>query len=288
MVRAPRGALTIGEGDAFMATESVPSGSTRETRGSFFDSHRWPLASILACVAFSVAAFTPRFFDYLSEGHWGQSATRAFEFAPVALETHALFGMPMIPLVLLQPLLGAALMGHATSATVGRAHRWQGRFLAFAAGLLSALGLYIAYTFALNSDSITSVVFMFLVALVVILFFAQAVWEARKRRIDRHLDALVFAMIFISVPATGRLIEAAMGAFGVENTRSLHLVPIGLGFQVELVDITILLVSAAPVVLWGVYAIPRRVGRAHPAKLGIAAAFFGLPFLAVAAQTLGR
>jgi hypothetical protein len=43
---------------------------------------------------------------------------------------------------------------------------------------------------------------MLLVALFVIVFFAQAVWAARKHRIERKLDALVFAMMFLSVPAT--------------------------------------------------------------------------------------
>jgi hypothetical protein len=153
---------------------------------------------------------------------------------------------------------------------------------------LSILGFYITYAFALHSDSVTSVVFMFLVALLVILFFAQAVYEARKNRIERHLDALVFAMFFLSLPATGRLIEAVMRAVGVENTRSRDLVSIGLGYQVELVDMTILMISAVPILLWGVYALPRRVFLAHPTKLWIAAGFFGLPFLAVAAQTITR
>ncbi|MGF1529486.1 MAG: hypothetical protein ACFCBW_22290 [Candidatus Competibacterales bacterium] len=256
--------------------------------GRFFASHRWPLAAILACVAFSVVAFTPRFMEYLSVGTWGQSATRAFEFAPRALEAHALLGMALIPLLFLQPLLGAALMGQAASATPRLAHRWHGWFLVLATGLLSAVGFYITYTFGVNSDSVTSLVFMFLVALFVILFFAQAVWEARKRQIERHLDALVFAMIFLSLPATGRLIEAIMGAVGVENTRSRDLVSIGLDLQVELVDITILTVSAVPLLLWGIYAIPRSILRVHPAKLWIATAFFGLPFLAVTAQTVTR
>jgi hypothetical protein len=271
-----------------MVVESATSVPESEKGGRFFASHRWPLATIFACVAFSVAAFTPRFIDYLSVGHWDQSVTPAFEYAPTALEAHALFGMAMIPLLLLQPFLGAVLMGKQAPATVRLAHRWHGRFVALAAGLLSAIGFYITYTFAINTDSVTSVIFMFLVALVVILFFAQAVWEARKGRIERHLDALVFAMIFLSVPATGRLIEAVMRAVGVENTRSLDLVSIGFGYQVELVDITILMISAVPIFLWGLYAIPRSVFRTHPAKFWTAAAFFGLPFLAVTAQTVTR
>ena len=271
-----------------MVTESTSPVVEQDKGRRFFASHRWPLLTILVCVAFSVAAFTPRFLDYLSEGHWGLSATRAFEFAPDALNAHALFGMALIPLFFLQPLLGAVLMGQRDPSATRLAHRWHGRFLALAAGLLSVLGFYITYTFAANTDSITSVIFMFLVALFVILFFAQAVWEARRRRIDRHLDALVFAMIFISVPATGRLIEAVMRAGGVENTRSLDLISIGFGVQVELVDLTILMVAAVPIVLWAVYAIPRRVHWAHPAKLSIASAFFGLPFLAVVGQAVAR
>jgi hypothetical protein len=196
--------------------------------------------------------------------------------------------MALIPLLFLQPFLGARLMGNQASERLRLAHRWHGRLLALAAGLLSVLGLYITYTFSIHSDSVTSVVFMFLVALFVILFFAQAAWEARKRRINRHLDALVFAMVFLSLPASGRLIEAVMGTLGVVNTRSRDLVSIGLGYQVELVDLTILMVSAVPILLWGVYAIPRRALWMHPAKLWIATAFFGLPFLAVTAQSVLR
>jgi len=228
-----------------------------------------------------VAAFTPRFIDYLSTGRWSQSATPAFQYAPTALEVHALFGMALIPLFFFQPVLGAMLMGRETSATVRLAHPAVRPRL-----LLSVLGFFITYRFAANSDSVTSIVFMFLVALLVILFFAQALWEARRSRIGRHLDALVFAMIFLSLPATGRLIEAAMRAVGVENTRARDLVSIGFGWRVELVDITILMVAAVPILLWGLYAIPRRVLRAHPAKLWLAAAFFGLPLLAVAAQAV--
>lgn len=271
-----------------MTIESTTAPQRAGNARRFFASHRWPLATILVYVAFSLVAFTPRFFDYLSEGHWGQSATKAFEFAPTALTIHALFGMALVPLFVLQPFLGAMLLGQKARGPARLAHLWQGRFLVFSACLLSVLGFYITYTFAMNSDSITSVVFMFLVALFVILFFAQAVWEARKRRIARHLDALVFAMIFLSVPATGRLIEGAMVAGGIENTRSKELISIGFGYQVQLVDITILMVSAVPILLWGLYALPRRVGPAHPAKLSIAAAFLGLPLLAVAAQTLAR
>lgn len=269
-----------------MFIEHPKSAPEREQRASFFASHRWPLATIVACVALSVAAFTPRFIDYLSTGRWSQSATPAFQYAPTALEVHALFGMALIPLFFFQPVLGAMLMGRETSATVRLAHRWHGRFVALGAVLLSVLGFFITYRFAANSDSVTSIVFMFLVALFVILFFAQALWEARRSRIGRHLDALVFAMIFLSLPATGRLIEAAMRAVGVENTRARDLVSIGFGWRVELVDITILMVAAVPILLWGLYAIPRRVLRAHPAKLWLAAAFFGLPLLAVAAQAV--
>ncbi|MEM8812432.1 MAG: DUF2306 domain-containing protein, partial [Pseudomonadota bacterium] len=251
-------------------------------------SHRWPFLTILLYVGFSAAAFTPRFINYLADGDWRRSATRAFEFAPEALNTHALFGMALIPLFFLQPVLGALIMGERPSGAAQSAHRWHGRILAVAAGALSLLGFYITYKFAANTDSVTSVIFMFLVALFVILFFMQAAWEARKHRIDRHLDALVFAMIFLSVPATGRLIEGFMRTMGVENTRSRELVSIGSGFQVELVDFTILLISAVPIVLWSLYALPRRVYRMHGAKLGIAAAFLGLPLVAVTMQTLGR
>lgn len=243
---------------------------------------------ILTSVALSAVAFTPRFIDYLTVGHWGQSATKAFDFAPTALKTHALFGMALVPLFFLQPILGAALAGKDGSFAVRLAHRWHGRFLSLAAGLLSVLGFYITYAFAVNSDSVTSIVFMFLVALFVILFFGQAVYEARNNRVERHLDALVFAMFFLALPASGRLIEAGMEAVGVENTRSRDLVSIGLGYQVELVDVTILVISAVPILLWGAYALPRGVLSAHPAKLWIAAGFFGLPFLAVAAQTVTR
>ncbi|MGB1026890.1 MAG: hypothetical protein ACPGYL_10075, partial [Rhodospirillaceae bacterium] len=167
-------------------------------------------------------------------------------------------------------------------------HRWLGRFLAAAAIILSLLGLYITYTFAANTDSITSVIFMFLVASFVILFFLQAVWEARKGRIARHLEALVFAMIFLSVPATGRIIEAGMGVLGVENARSKDLLELGFGLQVQLVDITIVLVSAVPLVLWSLFAIPRKVFVLHRAKFGISAAFLVLPLVAVVGQMINR
>ncbi len=254
----------------------------------FFASYRWPTVIILTCVLFSAVAFTPRFIEYLSVGTWGHSATRAFEFAPIALEVHALFGMALIPLLFLQPLLGALLMRKTAMAKTRLMHRWHGRFLVFSTALLSVMGFYITYSFSTNTDSITSVIFMFLVALFVIIFFMQAAWEARKHRIERHLDALVFGMIFLSLPATGRLIEAVMRAGGVENTRSRELISISFGFQVELVDITILIISAVPIFLWGVYAIPRGVFRAHPGKFWIAAAFLGLPFLAVTAQIISR
>lgn len=129
---------------------------------------------------------------------------------------------------------------------------------------------------------------MFLVALFVILFFAQAVWEARKHRIDRHLDAVVFAMIFLSLPASGRLIEAVMRLLGVDNTRALDLVSVGFGYQVAVVDLTILMVAAVPILLWGLYAVPRAVPRKNPAKLSIATLFFVLPLLAIIAQSVAR
>ena len=46
---------------------------------------------------------------------------------------------------------------------------------------------------------------------------------------------------------------------GVENTGLRERVPMVVGYQVERVDITILLVPAVPVVHWSVYAIPRGV-----------------------------
>ncbi len=71
-------------------------------------------------------AFTPRLIDYLSECHWGKAATKAFEFTPDALNTHALFGMALIQLFFLQPLLGMMLMGEQPLGAVRLAHRWQG------------------------------------------------------------------------------------------------------------------------------------------------------------------
>jgi uncharacterized membrane protein len=243
---------------------------------------------MLLCVAASLVAFGPRLLDYLSAGQWGQAATKAMEFAPRALDAHALFGMALLPLLLAQPVLGSLLMRPGATAKAVRVHRWNGWFLTLAAGLLSLLGFYITYAFAIHSNSATSIIFMLLVALFVILSFTQAVREARRGRIERHLDALVFAMIFLSLPASGRLIEAIMRILGVENTRSRDLVSIGFNVQVELVDITILLVAAVPLLLWVVYALPRHVLAIHSAKLWIAMSFLGLPLLAVVAQTAGR
>jgi hypothetical protein len=113
------------------------------TGGGFFASYRWPLAAILALIAISVMAFTPRLIDYLSEGHWGQAATKAFEFATDALNAHALFGMALTPLFFLQSLLGVMLMGEQPQGAVRLAQRWQGRLLALVAGVLALLGLYI-------------------------------------------------------------------------------------------------------------------------------------------------
>jgi uncharacterized membrane protein len=271
-----------------MATQTANSARGAPRSERFFASHRWPAALIMFCVGVSVLAFGPRLLDYLSAGHWGQAATKATEFAPRALDSHALFGMVLLPLFLAQPLIGSMLMRAEVSANAARAHRWHGWFLTLAAGMPSLLGVYITYAFAIHSDSVTSIVFMLLVALFVILFFTQAVREARRRRIQRHLDALVFAMIFLSLPAIGRLLETGMRAAGVENTRSRDLVSIGFNVRVELVDITILLVAAVPLLLWVAYALPRHVLTTHPAKLWIATSFLGLPLLAVVAQTAGR
>lgn len=68
-----------------------------------------------------------------------------------------------------------------------------------------------------------------------------------------------------------------MRGVGVDNTRSR-----------ELVDITIVIISAVPIILWSLYAAPRSAYRMHPAKLSIAAAFLALPVLAITAQTLAR
>lgn len=271
-----------------VAHETAKTSPAPQGRSGFFAAQYWPLATILVYVGFSVAAFAPRLFDYLATGGWGLSATRAFEFAPGALTVHALFGIALVPFLFVQPVLGAMASRRGASAGVKRAHRWQGWALVLSAALLSTLGFYITYVFSANSDSITSVIFMFLVALFVIVFFAEAIWQARKGRVDRHLDALVFGMIFLSVPATGRLIEAAMRSSGVENTRSRDVVSIGPYVQVELVDITILLISAAPILLWAIYAVPRRVFGADPIKAAIASAFFVLPLGAVVAQAVSR
>lgn len=271
-----------------MATRTAdPAQGVPHGKG-FFASHRWPVVLILFCVAVSLLAFGPRLLDYLSAGHWGQAATKATEFAPRSLDAHALFGMALLPLFLAQLVLGSLLMRPGVPAKTARAHRWHGWFLALAAGMLSLLGFYITYAFAIHSDSVTSIIFMLLVALFVILSFSQAVREARRGRIERHLDALVFGMVFLSLPASGRLLEAGMRCAGVENTRSRELVAIGFNVQVELVDITILLVAAVPLLLWVVYALPRHVLAIHPAKLWIAASFLGFPLMAVVAQTAGR
>lgn len=139
------------------------------------------------------------------------AATKAQKFAPRALNAHALFGMALLPLFLLQPVLGSMLMRPGASANAVRAYRWHGRVL-----------------------------------------------------------------------------EAGMRAVGVENTRSRDLVAMGFNVQVELVDITTLLVAAVPLVLWVVYALPRQVLACHPAKLWTATSFLGLPLLAVVAQAAGR
>ncbi len=60
----------------------------------------------------------------------------------------------------------------------------------------------------------------------------------------------------------------------------------GGGYQVELVDITILLVAAVPIVLWSIYAIPGGVYLRHSTKLWIGSLFLELPLVAVAAQRI--
>lgn len=270
------------------STQQNSSWNASAGRPTFWQSHNWPFVMIVLLTVISALAFTPRFAAYLIEGHWGQSATKAFEFAPDALNTHALLGMALIPLFLMQPALGLISMRQTPPPWSLHVHRWHGRILVGSTVILSLLGFYITFTFAANSDSITSVIFMFLVASFVIIFFGQAVWEARRKRVDRHLDAIVFAMIFVTVPATGRLIEAVMRGFGIENTRSREPVPLGFGYHVELVDFTILLVSSVPIVVWAIYAMPRRMIVKHKAKLWIASLFLGLPFVAVTAQTVLR
>jgi hypothetical protein len=98
----------------------------------FFASHRWPVLLILVCVALSVLAFTPRLLDYLSAGHWGQAATHAAELTPRALDAHALFGMLLLPLLLVQPVLGAVLPGSdARGGLRGQGHGVRSSLLPF-------------------------------------------------------------------------------------------------------------------------------------------------------------
>lgn len=180
------------------------------------------------------------------------------------------------------------IMGRADAATLQPKHRWLGRLLVVSAIILSGLGFYITYLLAVNSGNTTAVIFIFLVALFVILFFTQAVWEVRKGRVPNHVDAIVCAMIFISLPAAGRLAEAVMRGAGIENTRARDIIPIGFGYQVELVDITVGLIAAIPLVFWVIYALPRRVLLRHPAKLATVVAFFAVPVAAIVAQSLAR
>ncbi|MDJ0513632.1 MAG: hypothetical protein QNJ62_09345 [Methyloceanibacter sp.] len=64
-----------------MAIENPRVAPRNDVLHGFFASYRWPLAFIVALTAISVAAFTPRFIGYLSEGHRDQATTKAFEFA---------------------------------------------------------------------------------------------------------------------------------------------------------------------------------------------------------------
>lgn len=271
-----------------MANQDLFSRAHRDRADGFFQSYGWPVATILAYVCISLAAFTPRLIDFVMAGYWGKAVTDTFEIAPAALNIHALFGMALIPFFFAQPILGAVAMQRAGAEMLWSKHRRLGRVLTLAASSLSLLGLYITYIVAVNSGSMTAVIFIFLVALFVTLYFAQAVWDARKGRIARHLDAVVCAMIFLSLPAAGRLVEAVMRGFGVENTRSREVVSIGFGYQIELVDITVTLISSMPLLLWAIFAIPRGVLLTHPAKLGTVIAFLVFPLGAIVAQAVAR
>ncbi|MEM6848020.1 MAG: hypothetical protein AAF580_08080 [Pseudomonadota bacterium] len=271
-----------------MANESLLSTRIDRRDDSVFASYRWPLITILTYVTMSLVAFTPRLIDFVLAGYWGKSTTNTFEVAPAALNTHALFGMALIPFFFAQPVLGAIIMRRRGTATLQSKHRWLGRALIVSAIFLSVIGFYITYVLAVNSGNLTSVIFIFLVALFVILYFIQAVWEARRGRIPHHVDAVVCAMIFLSLPAAGRLVEALMRGMGIENTRARDIITIGFGYQVELVDITVALIAAIPLLLWVIYAVPRRVVSHHPAKLATVVAFFAVPFAAIVAQSLAR
>lgn len=256
----------------------------------FFRSFRWPVAATVVLVGFSLAAFGPRLLQYAIDGTWSRSETSAFLFAPVSLNIHALFGMAILPLFFLQPLLGGRLAMSDGSASIAWAHRSIGRFLTISAIGLSFLGFYITYTYVTNTDSnATAMVFIFLVALCVLIFFAQAVREAWRGRIESHVDAIVCAMIYLSIPGIGRLIEAAMRGLGIEDTRSRDvLVPIAFDRHLELVEITVLLNAAIPIFFWLVYATPRGVLGRHPAKLTVAAAFLVLPASTIALALVDR
>ena len=236
----------------------------------------------------ALVGFTHRLDDFVVAGYWGRSATNTFEVAPAALNAHALLGMALIPFFFAQPVLGAMIMRRRDTASLRSKHHALGRALITLAILLSGIGFYLTYVLSVNSGSLTAVIFIFLVALFVILFFTQAMWEARNGRIDRHVDAITCAMIFLALPAAGRLVEAVMRGLSIENTRARDIIPIGFGYQVELVDITVALIAAIPLVLSAIYAIPRGVLSQHPAKLATVAAFFAMPVAAIVAQTLAR
>lgn len=256
----------------------------------FFRSFRWPAVAIVVLTGFSAMAFGPRLFLFLMEGTWSRAETPAFLFAPVSLNIHALFGMAILPLFFLQPILGRKLAISKTAPRIGPAHRWIGRFLTLSAIGLSFLGFYITYIFVTNTDSnATAMVFIFLVALCVLIFFAQAVREAWRGHIEGHVDAIVCAMIYLSIPGIGRTIEAAMRGLGIEDTRSRDvIVPVGFDRYLELVEITVLLNAAIPIVFWLLYAMPRGVVRRHPVKLSVAGAFLALPTATIALALAGR
>ena len=107
-----------------MANQTLISEAPDNRNDSFFQSYSWPLFTIVVYVTVSLVAFTPRLFDFLTAGYWGNSTTQTYEVAPVALNTHALFGMALIPLFFVQPVLGAMIMGRFEAPALQPRHRW--------------------------------------------------------------------------------------------------------------------------------------------------------------------
>ncbi len=238
-----------------------------------------PLAYLLFCALIIFLGFFEPVLIFSDRFVW---MTRVGENNTIAMHAHAFIALACLVLLTLQPILGYfGVTGN--KAAILLIHRLFGRIIVVSLIITSVVGVFIAVEgYFIGLYALPGTVFLLINALLITAYYALAVYYARLGRLDRHVDSVIFATIWMSVPAFARVMIGLMKIAGLPDVALQPKLELWSGAFISMDSILSIGAALFISLTWISYALIRRVVFSNILKLILSSLILVLALISIA------